>query len=179
MVVYTDSLINFGALAFGGWLGMSLPRKAGEGTRSWPGLAGLGLIVLFIVGFNMLGVFQRGTAMMVAIGPLVAATLFGGLFVAGVYLNQRSLLARVLELPWIRGFGRISYGFYLYHNLLPHWILFRLTGWRAPEWLEAGLSFGLGLGLAMLSWKLVEQPLLKLKDRPPRFLAPRAAPSPT
>ena len=40
---------------------------------------------------------------------------------------------------------------------------------RAPEWVEAVATFVVALALAALSWRLIEQPLMRLKDRPPRL----------
>jgi peptidoglycan/LPS O-acetylase OafA/YrhL len=67
-------------------------------------------------------------------------------------------------------FGRISYGFYLYHNLIPD--LTRnhhaeaLFGGTVPLWAHvAGIagSFAISLAMAVLSWRLIEEPILRLK----------------
>jgi peptidoglycan/LPS O-acetylase OafA/YrhL len=78
----------------------------------------------------------------------------------------------LLEARWLAGLGRISYGFYLYHNLIPD--LTRnhraqaLFGGAVPLWahtLGIAASFGISLGLALLSWRLIEEPILRLKTR--------------
>jgi peptidoglycan/LPS O-acetylase OafA/YrhL len=174
MVLYTHPLTNFGALAFGGWLALGLPGKAKPGVRSWPAAVCLGGVVAFIAGFSKLGLFTPDVATLVAAGPFWVGSLLSALALAGVYLNQESGLVRLLEWRPIAYFGRISYGFYLYHNLLPRRLVGRLAeqaglGWRVPETVEALAAFVLGLGLAALSWRLIEQPLLRLKDRPPQL----------
>lgn len=174
MAVYVHPLTNFGALAFGGWVGLGLPAKPRQGRLSWPGALGLAGIPAILFGFASLPLFTPVVANLISAGPLWAATLCSGLALAAVYLNQDSRLVRVLEWRPAAYFGKVSYGFYLYHNLLPRRIVARLAEqaglhWRTPEALEAAVAFGIALGLAALSWKLIEAPLLKLKDRPPRL----------
>jgi peptidoglycan/LPS O-acetylase OafA/YrhL len=178
MVVYVHPLTNFGALAFGGLVALSLPRAPRPGASSWMAAAGLGLMPLFIWGFDKLPLFEPVVASLVSAGPLWAATGLSCLALAGVYLNQDSRLVRWLEWPPAVYFGKVSYGFYLYHNLLPRRIVGLLAaqaGWdiHPVEGVEAAFSFVLALGLAALSWKLIEAPLLRFKDRPPRLRLPR------
>lgn len=70
--------------------------------------------------------------------------------------------------------GKISYGIYLYHLLIPHFagmILYRLFGFQTPEATEFTFYllqlgyFGLLLLMAYASWKLIEAPILKYKDK--------------
>ena len=174
MVVYTHPLTNFGALAFGGWVGLGLPGKPRLGRLSWPGAVCLVGIPAFIVGFSKLGLFTPVVAGLVAAAPLWAASLMSGLALAAIYLNQDSALVRLLEWRPIAWFGKVSYGFYLYHNLLPRRMVGRLAEqaglhWRTTEGIEAFVALVLALGLAALSWRLIERPLLRLKDRPPNL----------
>lgn len=174
MIVYVHPLTNFGALAFGGLIGLSVPAKAKAGRLSWPAGVCLVLMPVFIYGFDKLPLFDPIVASLVSAGPLWAATLLSCFALAGVYLNQESRLVRVLEWRPFVYFGQVSYGFYLYHNLLPRRMLTRLAaqaGWSLPtnEGVEALFSFLVALGLAALSWKLIEAPLLRFKDRPPRI----------
>jgi peptidoglycan/LPS O-acetylase OafA/YrhL len=178
MIVYVHPLTNFGALAFGGLVGLSLPARPRPGARMWPALIPLLLMPVFIYGFDKLPLFEPIVASLVSAGPFWAATLLACAALAGVYLNQESRLVRVLEWRPIVYFGKVSYGFYLYHNLLPRRIVGRLAaqaGWdiRPVEGVEALFSFAVALALAALSWKLIEAPLLKFKDRPPRLRLPR------
>jgi peptidoglycan/LPS O-acetylase OafA/YrhL len=66
----------------------------------------------------------------------------------------------------LRDLGMISYGVYLYHGPVLHlveWILPRsMPGYRA---LEGALTLGLTLAVAAVSWRVIERPVLALKDR--------------
>jgi len=72
----------------------------------------------------------------------------------------------------IRHIGKISYGLYVYHNFVPqtineHWF----SGIHNPVALRFSqfLVFaGISLCIAEISWRLIESPILKFKDRFPR-----------
>jgi peptidoglycan/LPS O-acetylase OafA/YrhL len=63
--------------------------------------------------------------------------------------------------------GQISYGLYLYH-----WIVYEhldtLVKFRwglTDSWWYATLKIALSFAVAIASWHLIEQPILRLKDR--------------
>jgi peptidoglycan/LPS O-acetylase OafA/YrhL len=102
------------------------------------------------------------------------SSLFASLTLLAVFLNQRSALTRWLEWRPLAALGTISYGVYLYHKLLPHWMLTGVArrlglSWTAPELLEALVILVIAVAMAGLSWRLIERPLLSLKDRPPKL----------
>ncbi len=104
----------------------------------------------------------------------MAAALLGGMAILGVYRNPGSWLVRGLELWPLKALGRVSYGFYLYHDLLPRHLVLKLSALAGHPvhpgvWGEAAGSFLFSLGMAALSWALIEKPLLRLKDRPPAW----------
>ena len=65
--------------------------------------------------------------------------------------------ARLLELPWLRYCGRVSYGWYLWHYALL-WPV-TLAG-RGNHW-ALGLALScVALGIASLSYRYLEQPAI-------------------
>src|SRR6266403_110376 len=100
------------------------------------------------------------------------AMAFTGLLGISLISDPRlSLLGRSLSLDWLRNIGKISYGLYLWH--LPLFILWvRLLG--SPRFLRPYpvarnlLSFVslllLVLVVATISWRVFEQPILRLKE---------------
>ncbi|MDB5350471.1 MAG: putative acyltransferase [Planctomycetota bacterium] len=71
---------------------------------------------------------------------------------------------RFLRVQWVCGLGTISYGLYLYHNLL---LAFAHQRLGRPDLSPAAAVAALvgTLVLAILSWRFVEKPILNLKDR--------------
>ena len=89
---------------------------------------------------------------------------------------------RFLVHPWVQHVGKVSYGVYLFHLPLGYWLT---TWWVSPWWCSRDFaSWGqwsflkdflwvamvpvygaLSVGLATLSHRWIEQPILGLKDR--------------
>jgi peptidoglycan/LPS O-acetylase OafA/YrhL len=77
------------------------------------------------------------------------------------------------RLAWLRNrrlvhLGTISYGIYLYHPFVLIFvpILHKAMGIKGSIWIDIG-KVGLCVILAEISWRLIERPLLRLKDRFP------------
>jgi peptidoglycan/LPS O-acetylase OafA/YrhL len=75
------------------------------------------------------------------------------------------LALRVLESGVLVGVGRISYGLYLFHIPVIHWLRLpsRQLGWTAPG--KTLLATGVSFAAALISFYLVERPCLLLKLR--------------
>ena len=92
-------------------------------------------------------------------GMLSAVAVAAVLVVAGVALEQRGPVARLLSLPPLAWLGAISYGVYLWH-----WPIFLIlngerTGWSG--WQLFAARCAVTVAVAGLSWWLLEQPLRK------------------
>lgn len=74
----------------------------------------------------------------------------------GVWLSP----ARVLSLPPLRALGRISYGIYLYHLPIYHWLL-----WPEPGAKSAAAAIAVTLAAATVSYLVVERPILRYAAR--------------
>lgn len=79
-------------------------------------------------------------------------------------------LGRVLGFPPVAYVGMISYGVYLYHGIAPALIDRLIDAALLPPqarwgWLALGLKSSLTLAMAVLSWHLIERPLMALKSR--------------
>ena len=104
------------------------------------------------------------------------------LFAAGIIvlcLDTHSAAFRVFTLAPLTALGRISYGFYVFHDI-PHYGYELAIREISPHshhagLLTAALAFPCTVALAALSFRFFESPLLRLKDR---FTLRSTVPSP-
>lgn len=96
---------------------------------------------------------------------LISVSYFG--FIGTIVFRAGSRWFGFLRNPWLVKIGTVSYGLYLYH-----WILYELLDtfvefrWKLgqPYWLDV-LKLCLSFLAAFLSWRFIEKPILKLKDK--------------
>ncbi|HEY2154690.1 MAG TPA: acyltransferase [Isosphaeraceae bacterium] len=160
-------------LALGGLLAAVMAGREGVAMASSRALrVGLGatsivsaaiLVALAsFVGMAATDAFPRWTGLVV----LSFSTLWLGVIGLVVIYSGHPRLA-VLRRPRLRRIGAISYGLYLYHFLVIviSGDIYRAIGLRGqPLWREAP-TIGVCFVVAALSWKYIERPILKLKDR--------------
>jgi peptidoglycan/LPS O-acetylase OafA/YrhL len=94
--------------------------------------------------------------------------------VFGGYLAIYLALDRRLPIIPATRFGDLSYGLYIYGWPVAAMIMYA-TGGRASWWQVFALTLPLAALMAHLSWRFVEEPLLRLKPR--RGAAPAATPA--
>ncbi|SAK65524.1 acyltransferase family protein [Caballeronia ptereochthonis] len=173
IVIYTHPLTNFWLLALGG-AGGALLRRGGVFRRCLKPLpvalalaVCIGLLCSVEPTWETLASPWRFTVLYVLYGACIAA------LVCSVACSGSAALLRVLEWAPLVSLGRISYGFYLYHGFIPDFAksakviaMFGASG--IPWWAHAAsvvASFLLTLMLARLSWRFIEEPILRLKNR--------------
>ncbi len=90
-----------------------------------------------------------------------------------VLLDHGHRRLRWLRSPALVHAGTISYGIYLYHPFVLIFapIIQRAIGLKGSPWLDVA-KLALCVGLAEISWRLVERPLLRFKDRFPYHREP-------
>ena len=175
ITIYTHPLTNFWLLALGGIGGLMIARDRGP-TRAWLGHGA----TLFAVSLGLVGLCATEPHWSQLDSPLLFTLINAlyGLFIAALVCSiaccRNAVVIGFLETGWLVSFGRISYGFYLYHNLIPDLTRNRhaeaLFGGTVPMWAHvAGIvvSFAISLAVAVLSWRLIEAPILRLKTRRP------------
>jgi peptidoglycan/LPS O-acetylase OafA/YrhL len=173
ITIYTHPLTNFWLLALGGIGGSMIARDRGRMRARF----GHGM-TLFVVSLALVGLCATEPRWGQLNNPLLftAINAVYGVGIAALVCSiaccRNPVVVGFLETRWLVSFGRISYGFYLYHNLIPDLTRNRhaeaLFGGAVPVWAHAvgiGASFAISLAMAVLSWRLIEEPILRLKTR--------------
>ena len=160
------------------WYAYYQPLKFKSFFTAGPLLAVLAMlwpsVVLLGIAWELSG-RGRFYAVEMAIGLRFSVSLLGG-YLIGYLLTASHLIVRYLLLnPWIQYLGKISYGLYLYHNLIYN-IHSRQPSLGQRIWKPTAEYLGfrpinglaefifytiLTLSLATLSWFLIEKPLLR------------------
>jgi peptidoglycan/LPS O-acetylase OafA/YrhL len=162
-------------LAVGGFLACQVREPGGLAAAAracrLPALvAGLMLAAIGVLR----GRLVYGDPYMLAFGLNALMVLAGCLMIIGA-ARPEGLLGRFLELRGLRALGKYSYALYLWHQP----IILALAGAGIGAAVGARLGGGvlvqltvlglaaavLTLAVALLSWRLVEAPALRLKDR--------------
>lgn len=81
---------------------------------------------------------------------------FPVVLLSALAIHQGLTGSRFLEYRWLRWLGKVSYGLYLWHNILIH------LPWPGPDMVVGAL---MSVVVTWLSWKAVELPALRLKGR--------------
>jgi peptidoglycan/LPS O-acetylase OafA/YrhL len=122
-----------------------------------------------------LRVFSESTVVLVPSRTLTAICTF--VLINSVLLRkgEKSMHSTyILQNRWLVEMGKISYGIYLYHLMIPHFSSKALTflNNRLPFglatnsiYLVAAENFFILLVVSYASWRLIEQPVLRYKDR--------------
>lgn len=89
------------------------------------------------------------------------------------YNSKNILVTHILGNKVLNFIGIISYGIYLYHNIIPkYWVWgIKKIGWVTPasiykfSYLEILIQTFFIIGISYISWVLVEKPILGLKEK--------------
>jgi peptidoglycan/LPS O-acetylase OafA/YrhL len=170
---WTNSFVQFQFFSAGTLLALALKGRVPSWsmvTRALSLIAGIGC---WFVASVYLGVQADTPHSTVVQSPAGWALVLAGTLL--LFLSLLGTPARWLP-PWIVYLGRISYGLYLFHELIYFLILdlgkprltrlseaLHLASWRGA--IGTGLSFGVTVLIAHLSYQFYERPFLRWKRR--------------
>lgn len=126
-------------------------------------------VPLYLVAFCML-VMMTCTARPFALRtfwfPTVFATICGVFFILLLSVNESHFIRRLLRQPFLRQIGVMSFGIYVYHQpVFSAFERFRILGDAFNvAWVAVAKILGT-LILAVISYYLVEKPLLRLRPK--------------
>ncbi|WP_407667944.1 acyltransferase family protein [Paraburkholderia acidipaludis] len=171
-LIYAFSPWNFALIALGGVVAIggqrvSPPRGMAGATWFVAGIGGIAACALARAHCAG-GVAPEGAVLPGVFDIALALTL--GMVFLWIVRRPDSIAVAMLELKPLAWLGTISYGFYLFHNLVPSKLgeapaLYARLG--LPPVMDAALplavQFALALLLAHLSWQLLEKRVLDWK----------------
>ncbi len=149
-------------LAIGSWLGyLHMEGKTGVQVNK---IAQILFILLFLLVL-FIGKSQAGTLFLVCFKKYIFIGGFVFIFMNYMFNPKSFLVFKSKNL--IHYLGKISYGIYMYHNILFPFIIKKIM-WpmgNSNFYLFIGIYFSLILLLSIISYELFEKHFLKLKDR--------------
>jgi peptidoglycan/LPS O-acetylase OafA/YrhL len=169
-LLYRSLPTRVDALLIGGLLALWLRGPEQQWLHRWrraflAGSATL-LVAAAIVSAHLHAPLQGAAVNWSGIYGFTLIDLFAAMLVLEA-IHPGSLFSRFLSLRGLRSFGQISYGFYVYHDLLHDFYAYaaqRIFG--APAGTATMLlAFFCSWAIAWLSYRFLEHPILRLKDR--------------
>lgn len=158
------TLIHFDMLGAGALLAWMRHRRSALASTFFQRVTPF-LFVAGVVGSGVLTYYGISDPFLVPFFILIMA--FSIVFICSS--ETRFFLNPLLQLKPLQYVGKISYGVYLYHKLVPFFT--RYTAGKAGIHLPDNKIFQfvmftvIALTVASLSWKFIEQPLLRVKER--------------
>ena len=179
IAMFTLLPMRMDALGVGAWIACRVRRPFAPAVVARAALvAGCSAAMAFgVLAFRAGSDLRFQHPLGAAFGYSLLAVASAALLVLALLAREGSPLYRVLTARGFLAFGKYSYGLYVLHSLAP-----RLLGYLGvgPERMPmvggsqvpaaigyALLATGVAYVLAMLSWRTVEQPMLRLKRRFP------------
>ncbi|WP_310629819.1 acyltransferase [Paraburkholderia sp.] len=172
-LVYAFSPWNFALLALGGALAIGGQRVHIDGPvprAAWFVLAFASLAVFAFARADCDTCEATQRALLPGLLDIGLSMSLGAVFL-WIVRAQDSVLVATLEVKPLAYLGTISYGFYLFHNLVPSRLgdapaLYTRLGLPpfAQDMLALGAQFALSVLLAHLSWRLLEKRVLEWKE---------------
>lgn len=156
-----DSLLVGSLIAILTGCGLLSESRRVKGVLRAGSLAAAGVLIVMLVRLDWF-------SPRLYLGGLTLSAVCTATLLLALLAREAEWLRRPLEFPLLMWTGRISYGLYLWHAPIFH--LMKDAPLPAPA-LE-GLRWSLSLIAAVLSYQLVEQPCLRLKER---FRSPASA----
>lgn len=177
---YLWTICRMDSLAIGSLLALAVNGAAGELVR----YRKLAMVAILAAGVACLAMFYHYGSFAYQGSPtrphkwiqMLGYTAVGvgsaGLLVLTIS-SRGGLLGTVFSAGWLRFLGKYSYGIYVIHSFVHHWMMHEWPIARMKStlggsfWLAYGTYFAIAtvvsIALALLSWNLYEKHFLKLK----------------
>ena len=169
--LYRSMPTRIDALLLGGLIALCMRGPQKEWLHRWKhellGASAALLVVVYLLAVKVWKLpFQGSATNWVGIFEFTLIDLFAGALILET-IHPGGWWSRALSLKGLRSFGVISYGFYVYHDLLHDLYTYVANRFFHPyaASMTILIAFFASWLIAWLSYRLLEFPMLKLKDR--------------
>jgi peptidoglycan/LPS O-acetylase OafA/YrhL len=162
-------------LALGAFLAVAARQPGGLKWLIWalPRVMAVvgGLLAATVVWIRLLGA-RHGLELVGGVRPMLIEMALAGLLVWALVAHERSATSRFFRNRFMVFLGTYSYGLYVYHHFISYYLRDNFTELElapllgshgAAVALQAALGASASLGVAYLSYELVEKRFLRLK----------------
>jgi peptidoglycan/LPS O-acetylase OafA/YrhL len=136
-------------------------------------IAGIAIAAFFLLGSMGVGGFVLYYGAWDTRETVLLYTVIAAAYGALLYLCIAGSLRRIFAARWLRVAGKYSYCLYLIHQGVAHLLNWTFQLWHVDESLQSSPLlldavhliplFAISFGLAALSWRLIERPILSFK----------------
>jgi peptidoglycan/LPS O-acetylase OafA/YrhL len=173
--IYVETWYRLDGLIIGALLAIALRQGIMPGLNRLVPIAAVvgiaGLMAVIVLGGNTWWWNRR----MQQFGYSLIAVMAGAMLVGAVSRPPDSLWPRMLSAGWLRAFGKYSYCLYLIHlpvmRIVREYVFNPASHPMIAPWVGQVMFYPLAaapaFGLAWLSWRVFEAPILSLKARLP------------
>ena len=163
-LVYNNTFCRLDAFALGALIALALKGAAPTFSRTVRWLIGAGGLLLIVAAVRNFETTQIPRWADLALYPLVS---LGAALLLLATLQPQGAATGLCARPLLVRLGRISYGLYVFHMVafLVIGIVPGLPQGIVGSLLKTTASFGITVALASLSYRFLEHPFLKLKER--------------
>jgi peptidoglycan/LPS O-acetylase OafA/YrhL len=162
------------ALCLGAFFAVAIRQPGGEAAvrrAALPMMVLAGAALAFQFGLHRFT--ESGLSVMRALRLGLVRVAFAALLLRALFAPAASALGRFFRSAPMTALGKYSYGLYVYHHFLSYYFLAhgtefalaRLVGSHGLAVLvQAAAGIGISMAVAWLSFEMLEQPFLRLKD---------------
>lgn len=175
LAAYVLTPARMDALAVGAFIALAIRGSSLDRLNlfrwAWPmaGICGLAILAIFIRKQSL----EPGNASVYTAGFSLLALFFGAILIISLTCSPGALLGKFLGSPSMRFFGKYSYALYVFHHFIAIYLPLygfsiqtfpTVMGSQLPGlFLFSLVATVISLGLALLSWVLLESRFLALK----------------
>ena len=163
---YYHSLTALNDLAIGALLAYWAFNHLESITRFFQKQTKTGTVLIYLIGFILLvSNYQLGSRLMYFkwFDGIIYSVFFGYIIMEQNYSPHSFVKFGSFGIfSWL---GKISYGLYLLHMEAIYIVLFLNSAWRMPLFANIILTLIVTIGLSFLSYRFLESPFLKLKEK--------------